>query len=174
MMFRFSSLRTSAAMLAAVLAVSACGDDSTDVPDNLEIVRLTVGTTTVHFDREGGLRACCDGAGNPTLNTRITIASTGNVAARTQATVATFHRSDGRNISLDPATHELRISVTGPAVTFTRTGPFTGNTFRASAGVANAELTIFNTQTNQAVFGPHPFRICTVAAAAPNTTDCAS
>ena len=173
MMFRSSSLRTSVAMLAAVLAVSACGDDSTDVPDNLEIVRLTVGTTTVHFDRQG-LRACCDGAGNPTLNTRITIASTGSVATRTQPTVATFHRADGRNITLDPATHELRISVTGTAVTYTKLTAFTGNTFRASAGIANAQMTIFNTQTNQAVFGPFPFRICTVAAAAPNTTDCAS
>jgi hypothetical protein len=161
-------------MLAAVLAISACGDDGTDVSDTLEIVRLTVGTTTVHFDREGGLRACCDGAGNPTLNTRITIAATGSTTARTQLAVATFHRADGRNITLDPATHELRITVAGTAVTYTKLSPFTGNIFRAAAGIANAELAIFNTQTNQAVFGPHPFRVCTVAAAAPNTTDCAS
>jgi len=67
MMFRFSPLRSSVATLAAVLAFSACGDDSTDVPDTLEIVRLTVGTQTVNFDQDG-LRACCDGDGNPTLS----------------------------------------------------------------------------------------------------------
>jgi hypothetical protein len=173
MMFRFSPLRSSVAMLAAALAVSACGDDTTDVPDTLEIVRLTVGTQTVHFDTQG-IRNCCDGAGNPTLNTRLTIASTGSVASRTMLSVVTFHRADGRNITLDPAMHELRIVPEATRVTFTRLTPFTGNLFRASAGITNVQLTIFNTQTNQAVFGPHTFRICTTNAAAPNTTDCAS
>src|SRR5688500_5104095 len=133
MMFRFSPLRSSVAMLAAVLAISACGDDSTDVPGPLEVVRLTVGTQTVHFDT-GGLRACCDGAGNPTLNTRLTIASTGTVASRTMTAVVAFTDANGRAIFLDPATHELRLVPASANITFTRLTSMSGNLFRASAG----------------------------------------
>jgi hypothetical protein len=159
-------------VLAAVAAFSACGE-STEPAGPLEIVRLTVGTQTVHFDSEG-LRACCDAAGNPTLNTRITIAATGSAASRTMLAIGTFADANGHLVTLDPATHELRLAPAAAAITFTRLTPFTGNLFRASAGATNVTLTVVNTTSGQTVFGPFDFRICTVAAAAPNTTDCAS
>lgn len=170
MTFPFGTFRTPVALLASLLVFSACGEDAVE-SGPLEIVRLTVGTQTVHFD-SNGLRACCDGAGNPTLPTRITIASTGSVASRTMATVATFADASGHLVTLDPATHEVRIEPTGTAVTYTKLTSFTGNLFRASAGITTVRLSVAS--GGQVIFGPFDFRICTVAAAAPNITDCAS
>ena len=69
-----------AAPLIALIALAGC-DDSTGVDDTIKIVRLTVGTQTAYFDTQG-LKACCDGAGNATLPTRITIAATGTAATQ--------------------------------------------------------------------------------------------
>jgi hypothetical protein len=155
-------------LLSLVVACSA----ATEPPDTLDIVRLTVGTQTVHFD-QSGLRDCCDGAGNATLNTRITIASGGTAASRTHHTTATFHRADGKSIELDPAVHEVRLSPESTRVTFTRLTPFTGNLFRANAGITGVTLMVVHTVTGEILFGPHQFSICTTAATAP-ATGCAS
>jgi hypothetical protein len=170
MTFRFGTFRTPVALMASLLVFSACGEDVVEIGP-LEIVRLTVGSQTVNFD-SNGLRACCDGNGNPTLPTRITIAATGSVASRTMLTVAAFADANGHRVELDPATHELRIEPVGTAVTFTRLSPFSGNLIRASAGITTVQLSVAS--GGQVIFGPHEFRICTVAAAQPNTTDCAS
>jgi hypothetical protein len=171
MAFRFGTIRTPVALLGSLLVFSACGED-TVAPGPLEVVRLTVGTQTVHFDT-GGLRACCDAAGNPTLNTRITIAATGSVASRTQLAVVAFTDENGHRVEIDPATHELRLVPASAAITFTRLTSLSGNLFRATAGATNVTLTVVNTTSGQAIFGPFDFRICTVAATA-NATDCAS
>jgi hypothetical protein len=146
--------------------------DPTEPPDTLEVVRLTVGTQTLHFD-QSGVRGCCDGAGNATLNTRITIASGGTVASRTHLTVATFHREDGKSIDLDSGVHEVRLSPESNRVTFTRLTAFSGNLFRASAGVTGVTMMVVHTGTGEILFGPHQFSICTTAAPAP-ATGCAN
>jgi hypothetical protein len=170
MTFRFETIRTPVTLLASLLVFSACGEDTVETGP-LEIVRLTVGTQTVIFD-SNGLRACCDGAGDPTLPTRITIAATGSVASRTMTTIATFADANGHLVTLDPATHEVRIEPAGPAITYTKLTSFTGNLFRASAGITQVRLSVVN--QGQVIFGPHDFRICTTAAPAPNITDCAT
>jgi hypothetical protein len=170
MTFRFGTFRTPVALMASLLVFSACGEDAVE-SGPLEIVRLTVGTQTVHFD-SNGLRACCDGAGNPTLPTRITIASTGSVTSRTMLAVATFADAEGHLVTLDPGSHEVRIEPAAAAITFTRLSPFTGNLFRASAGITTVRLSV--ARGGQVIFGPFDFRICTTAAPAPNITDCAT
>lgn len=156
----------SAVRLLMVFAISACSDPA-EGPGPLAVVRLTVGSQTIHFD-ESGLRDCCDGSGNATLNTRITIASTGNAASRTMLTVATFADANGHAVTLDPAVHEIRLSPESNRVTFTRLTPFSGNLFRASAGVTGITMLVVHTGTGEILFGPHQFSVCTTAAAAPD------
>lgn len=157
-------------LVLSLFALLAC-NDTDEPPDTLDVVRLTVGTQTITFD-QSGLRACCDGAGEATLNTRITIAATGTTTSRTMLTEASFHRLDGKNITLDPAVHEVRLSPESTRITFTRLSPFSGNLFRASAGVTGVTIMVVHTGTGEILFGPHQFTICTTAATTP--TGCAS
>jgi hypothetical protein len=166
-----------AAPLIAILALAGC-DDSTGPDDTINIVRLTVGTQTAYFDANG-LRACCDGAGNPTLPTRITIPASGSAA--NQLTYATFARGNGTDIRLDPGTYEIRLVPGATSITWTPLPypsgtnlPFSGNLRRTSAGVTPVQLSVVETSSGNTVFGPHTFQICTTAAGGGNTTDCAS
>ena len=178
MMFRHRTHRFGAALLAAV-ALAGC-DDSTDVDDTIKITRLTVGTQTAYFDTQG-LRNCCDGAGNPTLPTRVTIPATGTAA--TQLTVATFHHENGTPIILDPLVYELRVvPSSNPAVRLTWTPlpypsganlPFSGNLRRTVTGISSVEISVVQKSSGQVVFGPHVFQVCTTASTV-NTTDCAT
>jgi hypothetical protein len=165
---RLSSFVAASLLLASTVAC----DEATEAPGPIAVVRLTVGSQTIHFD-ESGLRDCCDGAGNATLNTRITIASTGNVASRTMLTEANFTDANGHLVTLDPTVHELRLSPENNRVTFTRLSAFSGNLFRASAGVTGITLLVVHTRTGEILFGPHQFSVCTTAAVAP-ATGCAS
>ena len=172
-------LRTSfyAAPLIALFAFAGCGDDGTGLDDTIEIVRFTVGTQTVYFD-ESGVRTCCDGAGNATLPRYIWIPATG--ATATQVSVATFHRSDGSPIILDPNVYELRVVPGATRITWTALPypsganlPFSGNLRRTAAGPTPVEISVVQKSSGQTVFGPKTFNICTVTATA--TTDtCAS
>jgi hypothetical protein len=175
MKFR-SSIHLFAAPLIAILAFAGC-DDSTGPDDTINIVRLTVGTQTAHFDTDG-LRDCCDGAGNPTLNIRITIPASGSSA--NQLTYATFHRDNGTDIRLDPGAYEIRLVPGETRITWTPLPypsgtnlPFSGNLRRTSAGVTPVQLSVVEKSSGNTVFGPHTFQICTTAASA-NTTDCAT
>ena len=175
MMFR-PRTRLFAASLFAMLALAGC-DDSTGPDDTISIVRLTVGTQTAYFD-ENGLRNCCDGAGNATLPTRITIPASGSAA--TQLTVGTFHRDNGTPIILDPAVFELRLVPAATRITWTPLPypsganlPFSGNLRRTSAGVTAVQLSVVERASGNTVFGPHTFQICTTNSSA-NTTDCAT
>jgi|RhiMethySRZTD1v2_1073278.scaffolds.fasta_scaffold641312_1 hypothetical protein len=165
-----------AAPLIALIALAGC-DDSTGVDDTIQIVRITVGTQTAYFDTNG-LKTCCDGAGNATLPSRIVIPATGTTA--TQTTVATFHRSDGSPIILDPAIYELRVEPGDTRITWTALPfpsganlPFSGNLRRTSVGISPVRLSVVQKASGQTVFGPHTLQICTTAATA-NTTDCAT
>jgi len=167
MMFGLRPIRFLVAPLVVALPVLAGCSDSTTVDDTIAVVRLTVGTQTALFD-QSGLKNCCDGAGAATLPVRITIASTGTVAARTQLTVATFHRADGTNIALDPAVYELQVVPAATRLTFTPLPfpsganlPFSGNLFRATAGVTEVTMSIVNKASGAPLFGPHKFNVCT-------------
>jgi hypothetical protein len=175
MMFRHRT-RLYAAPLIALLALAGC-DDSTGPDDTISIVRLTVGTQTAYFDTNG-LRDCCDGAGNATLPTRITIPASGSQA--TQLTVGTFHRDNGTPIILDPAIFELRLVPAATRITWTPLPypsganlPFSGNLRRTSAGVTQVQMSVVEKASGREVFGPHTFQICTTNLSG-STTECAT
>jgi hypothetical protein len=94
--------------------------------------------------------------------------------------VATFHRSDGSPIGLDPAVYELRVVPSATRITWTPLAypsganlPFSGNLRRTAAGPTPVEFSVVQKSSGQTVFGPHTFNVCTVTATA--TTDtCAS
>jgi hypothetical protein len=166
----------------ALFALSAC-DDSTNVDDTIAIVRVNVGTQTVLVD-QSGMRSCCDGAGNATLNTAVQVPqgasnpATATLAQRTQLTVFTFHRSDGTPIILDPNLYEVRVTPANSTLTWTPiaypapTGqssvPFSGNLIRPTAGSSIVDVTfsVVEKASGNVVFGPNKFTICTVITAA--------
>jgi hypothetical protein len=164
------------APLVALLALTGC-EDSSNLDDDIEVVRLNIGTQTITLDT-GGLRDCCDGEGDATLNIRVTIPNSGS--ARTQLVYATFHRADGSNITLDPDVIEIRMSPASGSLTWTpltfpngTNWPFSGNLSRTSAGITNVEFTVVQRTSGSALFGPHTFRVCT-ANQSGSTTECAS
>jgi hypothetical protein len=69
--------------------------------------------------------------------------------------------------------HELRLAPESNRISFTRISAFSGNLFRASAGVTRVTLLVVHTGTGEIVFGPTQFSVCTTAAAPP-ATGCAS
>lgn len=163
------------APLVAMLVLSGC-DDSTAPDDTIRIVRLNIGSQTIILD-ENGVRDCCDGEGDATLNTRITIPNSGS--QRTQLVYATFHRADGSNITLDPDQFEIRMqpesaNLTWEPLTFPvgTNWPFSGNLRRAAVGVTNVEFSVL-TSGGTAIFGPETFAVCTTNQSG-STTACGS
>jgi hypothetical protein len=164
------------APLVALLALTAC-EDSTSLDDTISVVRLNIGSQTINIDTNG-LRDCCDGEGNATLNTRIAIPNSGS--ARTQLTYATFHRADGSSITLDPDVYEIRVVPASGNLTWTpltfpggTNWPFSGNLSRTAVGITNVEFSVVQRSSGSTVFGPHTFRVCTVNLSG-STTECAS
>jgi hypothetical protein len=161
----------------ALMALGACSDEE-DVDDTLAIVRVNVGTQTVLVDSNGP-RACCDGAGNATLNTAISVPqgatnpATATLAQRTQLTVFTFHRSNGTPITLDPSLYEVRVTPATSAITWTpiayppATGqssvPFSGNLIRptTAASMVDINFSVVEKATGAVLFGPQKFVVCT-------------
>jgi hypothetical protein len=169
--------RLYAAPLLALIALAGCDDSTGNDDDTIQLVRITVGTQTAYLDTQG-LKTCCDGAGNATLPSRIVIPATGTTA--TQTTVATFHRSNGSPITLDPAVYELRVEPGDTRITWTALPypsganlPFSGNLRRTATGISPVRFSVVQKSSGQTVFGPHTIQICTTAATA-NTTDCAT
>jgi hypothetical protein len=160
----------------ALLALSACSDDP-DVDDTLSIVRVNVGTGTVLVDANG-VRTCCDGAGNPTLNSVLVIPAIGTATARSAVTVFTFHRSNGTPILLDPATHEVRVTPATSAITWTpavfpapagqTSLPFSGTLARpgTTAAMVDVSFSVVEKASGSVLFGPQKFTICTTQQAA--------
>ena len=126
--------RSVAALLAAVISMSACSDsdpaDAGDEPNVASIV-LTVGGQTVTWTRATGAVT-----GGPII---ISAGSTNPVSA-------TFLMANG---SADPlvtsATFELRVTPANTTVTFARTGAFTGTlTGAAAPGNTSATFALFH------------------------------
>jgi hypothetical protein len=175
MKFRFRT-HFLVAPLVALLALTAC-EDSTSLDDTIEVVRLNIGQQTIYLD-SGGLRDCCDGEGDATLNTRVTIPNSGS--QRTQLVYAVFARADGSNIQLDPDVYEIRMEPVNGNLTWTPlTFPegtnwaFSGNLSRNEVGVTNVDFSVVQRSSGSAVFGPHTFRVCT-ANQSGSTTECES
>ena len=131
-------------------------DDQVTVSGNVDpVITFNVGTQTVLVDTQGP-RACCDGAGNATLNTAISVpqgatnTSTATLAQRTQLAVFTFHRSNGTPIILDPALYEVRVTPASSAITWTpavypppagqSTLPFSGTLIRPTTAAGMIDI----------------------------------
>ena len=173
MMFR-SRIQLLVAPLVAMLVLSGC-EDSTATDDTISVVRLNIGTQTIYLDTNG-LRDCCDGEGDATLNTRVTIPNSGS--SRTQLTYVTFHRSDGSNIIMEPGQVQIDMSPATGSLTWTpldfpddTNWPFSGNLSRTAVGITNVTFSVV--QGGSTVFGPHTFRVCT-ANQSGSLTECGS
>jgi hypothetical protein len=121
-----------------------CG--SATAPNNsIAIVRLTIGEQTVLIDWDDGPRSSA------------TIPSTGMSA---QITLATFHRSNGTPIELDPSEYEIRLEPEESGVVeFVRTEPFGGTLRRLMVGVAEVVVSVVHIPTGDTEFGPHSLTV---------------
>jgi hypothetical protein len=124
-----------------LLALAACaGMAASD--DSIAIVRLTIGDQTVLIDWDEGARSAA------------TIPQTGTGA--TQIAIATFHRSNGTPITLDPEEYEMRLEPLDDAlVEFVRTEPFGGTLRRLTGGVAEVVVSVVHIPSGAFEFGPH-------------------
>jgi hypothetical protein len=124
-----------------LLALSACaGITASD--NSIAIVRLTIGEQTVLIDWDEGPRSAAS------------IPPTG--MGSTQITFATFHRSNGAPIPLDPEEFEIRLEpLDDGVVEFVRTEPFGGTLRRLSEGVAEVAVSVVHIPTGEVEFGPH-------------------
>lgn len=150
------------APLVAMLVLSAC-EDSTALDDTIQVVRLNIGNQTIYLDTNG-LRDCCDGEGDATLNTRVTIPTSGSQSS--QLTYVTFHRADGSNITMDPSQVQIQVQPENGNLSWTpltfpddTNWPFSGNLSRNAAGITNVQFSVV--RGGSTVFGPHSFRVCT-------------
>lgn len=124
-----------------LLALASCGTPTTP-SGSIAIVRLTIGDQTVLIDWDDGPRSAA------------TIPPNG--VAATQFAMATFHRSNGTPIPLDPSEFEIRLdSDDTDRVEFERTEPFGGNLRRIGPGVAEVMVTVVHIPTGNTQFGPH-------------------
>jgi hypothetical protein len=128
-----------------LLALWSCAP--TTAPQNsIAIVRLTIGEQTVLIDWDEGPRSAA------------TIPPSGTWA--TQLTFATFHRSNGTPISLDPAEYEIRLEPEEDGlVEFERTEPFGGTLRRLTEGVAEVVVTVVHIPSGNLEFGPHTLTV---------------
>ena len=128
-----------------VPALQACGS-STEPNNSIAIVRLTIGEQTVLIDWDDGPRSAA------------TIPPTGMSA--TQITIATFHRSNGTPITLDPSEYEIRLEPEDPErIEFVRSEPFGGTLRRLMGGVAEMVVSVVHIPSGNTEFGPHSLTV---------------
>ena len=125
-----------------LLAFMSCSSPAAPPGRSIAIVRLTIGDQTVLIDWDDGPRSAA------------TIPPNGSAA--TQFTIATFHRSNGTPIPLDPSEYEIRLEPEDTErVEFVRTEPFSGILRRLTPGLAEIEVSVVHIPTGNTEFGPH-------------------